>query len=134
MGRSSCHLSGERLSLVHGVKLPTEAMMAPSKFGPNQVQGFILRMLEDFLPHWMPKPTVKQFEGGDIHVGALPLNALHPVFHIYKLTSGHWIVTNYSGLESTSHLDPFSAIKEVVRYYAEAFVDDWISINYTCSA
>lgn len=109
--------------------------MAQDKFGPNQIQGFILKMLEDFMPSWMPRPSVKQYEGGDIHVGALPLDALHPVFTIHRSSCGdHWMVHNHAAIETTSHLDPFTAIKEVIKYYAEAIVDDWIFQHYTCSA
>jgi hypothetical protein len=114
--------------------LPTEAKMLPGRFGPNQVQGFLHKILDDLLPKWMSRPSIRQLEGGDIHVGCKPLNAIQSAFVIYQsVTKEHWIVVNTDG-QTTYHGCPFSAIRQVVAYYTNNAVDEWIFHNYTCSA
>lgn len=113
--------------------LPTEAEMAPGQFGPNQVQGFLQKMLDELLPRWMEKPKFTQFESGEIHVGFRPLHATLPALVIYRDTSGwHLLECAVDGI--ASYQDPFDLMKEVVRYYAAKSVDEWIFYNYTGAA
>ena len=113
--------------------LPTEAEMSPGQFGPNQVQAFLQKVLDEILPRWTERPKLVQFENGEIHVGFRPLHSAQPALIIHKDASGWHIVNNVvDGI--ASYRDPFEVIKEVVKYYAEKTVDEWIFYNYTGAA
>lgn len=123
----------KKVELGYHMLLPTEAHLPTERFEPNHVRAILQKMYADLLPPWMDHPATNQDEAGIIYVGNCPLQYNRPVFVIYK-HSGEWKVTNNVSGETTSHPDPFNAIKEVVKYYAGLFVEEWVFYFYTCAS